>query len=63
MNGATDKSSGRVEVYVTQVDEWGTICDDYFDNKEANVICSMLGYQKVGQQTCLYCIFRFKNSI
>ena len=47
MGGAKDKSSGRVEVYVTQIEEWGTICDDYFDNDEAKVICNMLGYRQV----------------
>ena len=41
VNG-TSGSSGRVEVYY--LEQWGTICDDYFGNYDARVICKMLGF-------------------
>ena len=39
--------SGRVEVRQDQVHgEWGTVCDDFFDDNAATVVCSMFGFTR-----------------
>ena len=46
VNG-TSKYEGRVEVCLQGI--WKTVCDDFWGNDEARVVCTQLGFQGDGK--------------
>ncbi|KAH9508830.1 hypothetical protein Btru_050160 [Bulinus truncatus] len=44
MGGQGDATSGRIEIFANS--QWGTICDDHWDDNDAKVVCHMMGFSK-----------------
>ena len=45
--GGSTPLEGRVEICIND-ETWATVCDDFWNTNDANVVCRQLGYSGTG---------------
>ena len=53
LRGGANMREGRVEICINR--SWGTICDSYWDYREAEVACRQLGFPSIGKGLLIFC--------
>ena len=47
-SGSGQRDYGRIDICVSG--NWGTICDDFWQNEDASVACRQLGFSEYGKK-------------
>ena len=50
--GGRNSREGRLEIF--HINQWGTVCDDSFDDVDARVACNSLGFGFDYANLCTY---------
>ena len=50
--GGSDEMEGRIEICLSN--EWGTVCDQRWDDTDAGVVCRQLQLQSIGNYFYMY---------
>ena len=52
LRGGRSSTEGRVEICFNN--QWGTVCDDFWDARDATVVCTQLGLPSGGMLAALH---------